>query len=141
MKKFLLMFTFAGLLIFTACGEKPKPEKADETPTMEQVLAEAQDPNDFTVNPFVGELVSLDNATKGDNSALTADAAAKMAADGNMLVVKGKDIYYIVINKADNTYAASALAPMAGKQIALYGMAKVVNGVNFFVMEKMEEAK
>lgn len=140
MKKTLLIFTILGFITFSACQEKPKPEKV-EPPTMEQALTEAADPNDYTVKPLVGELISLDNATKGDVTALTPTSAAKMAKDGAMLVFKSNTSYFIVLNKVDNTYAAANIAPLAGKNIALYGMAKVVNGVSFFMMDKVEEAK
>lgn len=141
MKKFLLIFTIIGFVTFSACQEKPKPETIDETPTMEQALQEAGDPNDFTANPLVGELVSLDHATKGDLAPLTPEVAAKVIKDGGILTFKVENARYIVLNKADNSYAAASLAPMAGKKIALYGMSKLVNGVSFFIMEKMEEAK
>lgn len=143
MKKTLLMFAFLGLFVFSACQEKPKPEQVEKTPTMEQVLTETADPNDFTEKPLVGELVSIDMATKGDNAPLaTADAVTKSIKDGAMIVFKADNSnYYIVVNKSEFLYSPEMFAPLAGKKIALFGMAKAVNGVNFFIAEKIEESK
>ena len=137
------MFAFLGVLIFSACQEKPKPEQIEETPTMEQALEEVGNPNDFTEKPLVGELVSIDMATKGDNAPLaTAEALNKSMKNDELIVFKGDNSnYYIVVSQNDFIYSPSAFASLAGKKIALFGTAKEVNKVNFFILEKMEEAK
>ncbi len=140
MKKLLLIFTLIGFVTFTACQEKPKPETMDQTPTLEETLTEAN-PNDFTVTPLVGELISMDAALKGDVTALTPESAGKMAGAGAMMVFKVNTAYYIVVDKTTNMVVTNNLASLAGKNIALYGTTNTVNGINFFIMDKMEEAK
>lgn len=138
------IFTFVGLLLigFSACQQQPKPEEK-ETPTMEEALKEQApaDPNDFTVNPLAGSVISLDDAVAGSTEPLNIDVAAKNAQLGALILFSANGTNYVVINKADNKYAGKALAEMAGKKVNLFGLVKPVNGVNFFIMEKMEEAK
>jgi|YNPMSStandDraft_1061717.scaffolds.fasta_scaffold00638_11 hypothetical protein len=141
MKKILMILSVL-MIVLVACKEQPKPEELEKTPTMEEALKQAQDPNDFTQNPLVGELVSMDLAAQGNNNPLSDVATAnKMVKDGAFIVFKAGEAYYVVLNKNDYTYNVEPLAQLAGKKIALYGMVKNVSGVNFFLMEKAEEAK
>jgi len=143
MKKYLLIFTFLGLFMlgFTACDKKAEPEKQD-VPTIEEAIEEMQaDPNDFTVNPLQGAVVLMDHSVAGSTAPLTADIAKKAANDGGLILFEANGQKYIVVYKADSKYAGKLLAEMAGKKIALFGMTKQANGLNFFIMDKMEEVQ
>lgn len=137
-----MLFIAAFMFVIVACKEQPKPEQLEKTPTMEEALKQAQDPNDYTQKPLVGELISMDLAAQGNNTPLADPATVtKMAKDGAFIVFKAGEAYYIVLNKNDYNYNIEPLAQFAGKKIALYGMVKPVSGINFFLMEKVEEAK
>ncbi len=141
MKK-ILLFLAVLMVVVSACKEQPKPEQLEKTPTMEEALKQTQDPNDFTQTPLTGELINLDLAAQGNNTPLAdVQAATKMFKNGAFLLFKSAETYYVVIDKNDNTYAVEKIIPLVGKKIALYGMAKQVSGINFFILEKAEEAK
>lgn len=145
MKKFLVALSVFGVLMLgvNSCQQEQKqPEKTEVAVQKEEPKVETTvDPNDFTKTPLAGEIVSLDNAVKNDNAVLTPESAKKIADQGGLLVVSANGKFYMILNKADNSSAIKNLAEMAGKKVNFFGMAKEVNGINFFMMEKMEEVK
>lgn len=143
MKKILILAGFIGILMFgtQACQQEAKQPAVQEQVEVKQAEATpAADPNDFTTTPLAGSVVCLD-AKLDPKNAVNEDTAVKMAKMGSFYAVEANGKTYVVINKADNTSVAEKLAENINKKINLFGMAKEVDGINFFMLDKMEVAQ
>jgi hypothetical protein len=77
----------------------------------------------------------------GDGSVTAADAEQLVANGSPLGFMEGtgkKGVIHIVFNM-DGSFAGKKLAKYAGKNIAITGKKKTINGVKFIVLETIEE--
>ncbi|HRP01510.1 MAG TPA: hypothetical protein PLE30_02570 [Candidatus Kapabacteria bacterium] len=93
---------------------------------------------DYSKKPLEGEIIVISDLMTGNHRKLTKDLAKQLVAKGEILAVKSANEIYFVYN-ADGSLASKNLASYANNsKVMMIGKAKVVDGLNVFIVTLME---
>ena len=116
----------------TAAPEKTEVKTGDkkETPKVAS--------GDYTKNPLIGEIVSLDHLVQGGNGRVSKSEAKALIAKGSLILLKSNNKVYFVYLE-DGNFAGPKLASYAkAPKVGLLGKAKTVKGMNMFIMTHID---
>ncbi len=118
--------------------EEPAP--TDQNTNNEAVnQVEQTTSNDYSKKPLQGTVVSFDDLMIGGSGKVNKQKALDLVSKGNMIVLKTVDGRLFFVYNEDGSFAGKRLAGFANNdKVGLIGKAKVVDGLNIFIMNLIE---
>ncbi len=105
----------------------------------EEKITAAPVSGDYLSKPFQGYIASLDALVTGSDGRVNKAKAQELHAKGNLIVLMGSDNQVYFVYNEDGTFAGKRLAGYANNQkVGLLGKAKVIDGINVFIMNLIE---
>lgn len=118
--------------------EEPAPtEQNTNNEAVNQV--EQSITSDYSKKPLQGTVLNFNDLMIGGSGKVNKEKALDLVSKGNMIVLKAVDGRLFFVYNEDGSFAGKRLAGFANNdKVGLIGKAKVVDGLNIFIMNLIE---